>query len=273
MTVRGRRLLPWGIALLTACAEERAGAQRNSGDVERALAREIAAIRARADSIDAIFQPLPLLRPAQEAALRRFDNTAQLAVARRLGIPPNTSRASLQRLVSEGTLVRLRDSTEYWVVRKLDHSSPYVTKDAEASLRDIGERFHRALRRLGLPPYRLEVTSALRSAEDQEALRRTNVNAASGESTHEYATSFDVAYSSFAAPARVGGRSVPDAPWLAGHLAWVEGVVYESVAARRSREMMAILGTVLTEAQNEGKVMVTLERLQPVFHMTVARRF
>lgn len=48
---------------------------------------------------------------------------------------------------------------------------------------------------------------------------------------------------------------------------------YEPVAARRSRELMAILGNVLIEAQDEGKVMVTLERLQPVYHMTVARRF
>jgi hypothetical protein len=35
---------------------------------------------------------------------------------------------------------------------------------------------------------------------------------------------------------------------------------------------MAVLGGVLLELQNEGSVMVTLERLQPVYHMTVARR-
>lgn len=272
--MRGRRwVLPFFFALLACGAEEDAGAQRNAGDVERAIAREMALIRARADSIDAIFQPLPLLRPAQEAALRRFDNNAQLAAARRLGIEPNTPRASLERLVSAGRLARLADSTEHWVVRKLDHSSPYVTQDASAALREIGERFHRALARLGLPPYRMEVTSALRSGEDQSALRRTNVNAAAGESTHQYGTTFDVAYSAFAAPARRGRAATPDAPWLAPHLDWVAATLAESVAARRSREMMAILGNVLIEMQNEGKVMVTLERLQPVFHMTVARRF
>lgn len=269
-----RWLSPWALAVLVACsAEKDAGAQRDARDIERALARESARIQTRADSIDAIFQPLPLLRPAQEAALRRFGNDAQLAAARRLGIEPNTPRASLERLVQAGRLVHIPDSTEYWVVRKLDHSSPYLTQDAADALREIGERFHRALAGLGLPPFRMEVTSALRSAEDQSALRRTNVNAAAGESTHQYGTTFDVAYSAFAAPAQRGTPTVAGAPWLAAHLDWVAATLAESVAARRSREMMAILGNVLIEMQNEGKVMVTLERLQPVFHMTVARRF
>lgn len=231
-------------------------------------------MHASVDSIDGIFQPLPLLRPAQEAALRRFDNDAQLVAARRLGIGANTPRAALERLVADGRLVRLADSTEHWTVRRLDHSSPYLTLDAAAALREIAQRFHRALAQIGLPAYRLEVTSALRSADDQAALRRTNVNAAAGESTHQYATTFDVAYSAFAPPAAPVIRpAIPEAPWLDPHLAWVAGSLAETVAARRSRELMAILGNVLIEMQNEGKVMVTLERLQPVYHLTVARRY
>jgi hypothetical protein len=66
---------------------------------------------------------------------------------------------------------------------------------------------------------------------------------------------------------------IPEAPWLAPHLEWVAGMLAETVAARRSREMMAILGSVLLDMQNEGKIMVTLERLQPVFHMTVAQGY
>jgi len=40
---------------------------------------------------------------------------------------------------------------------------------------------------------------------------------------------------------------------------------------RKSRELQKILGDVLREAQDEGIVLVTLERLQPVYHVTVAR--
>lgn len=268
-------IVPWLIALLAACGpEERAAAQRGGDEVGRAFARELARIQARADSIDAIFQPLPLLRPQQEAALRRFDNDAQLVAARRLGIPANTARQSVEQLAAGGRMVRLADSTDHWVVRKLDHSSPYLTRDGAAALREIAERFQRALTRRGLPEYRLEVTSALRSAEDQAALRTANVNAAAGESTHQFGTTFDVAYSAFAPPADpIVAPSAPEAAWLEPHLAWIAGALAETVAARRSRELMAILGSVLLEMQGEGKVMVTLERLQPVYHVTVARRY
>jgi hypothetical protein len=53
---------------------------------ERVLAREVARIDSAAAAVDAIFQPLPLLRPAQEEALRRFLNRDQLARARALGV-------------------------------------------------------------------------------------------------------------------------------------------------------------------------------------------
>ncbi len=269
-------ILPWLIALLAACGpEERAVAQLGNSSAEsRAFERELTRIRSRADSIDAIFQPLPLLRPQQEAALRRFDNDAQLLAARRLGIPANTPRQTVERMVTDGRMVRLADSTGLWIVRKLDHSSPFLTRDGAAALGEIAQRFQQALARSGLPAYRLEVSSALRSAEDQAALRSANVNAAAGESTHQYGTTFDVAYSAFAPPADpIVTPSLPEAAWLEPHLAWLAGTLAETVAARRSRELMAILGSVLLEMQGEGKIMVTLERLQPVYHVTVAGRY
>ena len=50
----------------------------------------------------------------------------------------------------------------------------------------------------------------------------------------------------------------------------VEGLL-ETAAARKSRELQAILGSVLNELRREGDVLVTLERQQPVYHVTVAR--
>lgn len=254
--------------------EERAVAQSGGNAAEGAFTRELARIQARVDSIDAIFHPLPLLRPQQEAALRRFDNDAQLAAARRLGIPANTARSELDRMVADGRMVRIADSTEHWVVRKLDHSSPLLTRDAAAALRDIAQAFQRSLARQRLPAYRLELTSALRSAEDQASLRTGNVNAAAGESSHQFGTTFDIAYSAFAPPPEPVVRpSLPEAAWLEPHLVRVAGMRAETVAARRSRELMAILGSVLLDLQGSGKIMVTLERLQPVYHVTVARRY
>jgi hypothetical protein len=44
------------------------------------------------------------------------------------------------------------------------------------------------------------------------------------------------------------------------------------VGARKSREMQAFLGHVLIELQAAGDVLVILERLQPVYHITAGRR-
>jgi hypothetical protein len=105
-------------------------------------------------------------------------------------------------------------------------------------------------------------------------LRRINPNAAEGESTHEYGTTVDVLYSAFAAPLRpIAELDVADDRSLEPLLSRYAAIAAERVAARRALELRAILGEVLIEMQNEGMVMVTLERLQPVYHMTVARRF
>jgi len=237
-----------------------------------ALEREMGRILERAAEIDEIFQPLPLQRPAQEEALRRFGNAQQLVAARRLGIRPGTAAEELERLVQEGRLVRLPDTTDLWVVHELDYSVPYVVPHAEALLRELGTRFQAALAGLGAPAYRLEVSSVLRSAEDQERLRRVNPNAALGESTHQYGTTLDVLYSAYAPPAEpIVEPAIPEAPWLEPYLRWAAASRAETIAGRRALELRAVLGRVLTEMQNEGKVMVTLERLQPVYHMTVAR--
>jgi hypothetical protein len=169
-------------------------------------------------------------------------------------------------------LVRL-DSTSTYVVRELDHSLPYATPGAEALLRDLGLRFQQVLREeYGLPPFRLVVSSVLRTPETQADLRRTNPNAARSTSTHEYGVSIDVTYEAYAAPlAPTTALDLGDAQSLEPHLRAVEARLFERAAAQKSREFTAILGRILAEMQDEGAVMVTFEERQPVFHLTVAR--
>jgi hypothetical protein len=266
-------LLP---AILAACADAppapAARADDGSAAVQAALRDGLDAAQLLADSIDDLLLPVPLLTPAQEAALRRYGNDAQLVRARALGTRPQDS-AHVARLTAAGDLVPIADSTEHWVVRELDHSLALATPDVVALLERIGTAFHDELAQRGLPPFRLEVTSVLRTPESQADLRRTNVNAAAGTSTHEFGTTVDIAYSSFAAPAVLPLPNVPrDVEWLAPELARITAAMLERAAARKSREMQAILGDVLLELQNGGVVYVTLERQQPVYHLTVARR-
>jgi hypothetical protein len=234
------------------------------------LETALLAITARADSVDDALQPMPLLTPGQESALRQYGNAEQLARARALGVRPADSAATV-RAIADGTLVELEDSTAYWVVRELDHSVPFVTPGTRALLQEIGERFQERIGALDLPPYRLEVTSVLRTAESQADLRTTNPNAAAGTSTHEYGTTLDLAYSSYAAPADAYPVDHEGPPWLGVYLDRIAAAVLEAAAARKSRELQAILGEELRRLQDAGAVMVTLERQQPVYHITVAR--
>lgn len=252
-----------------------AGADARPGfeeEAARIMAAAMDRIQERADSLDDRLQPVPLLRPGDRSAMRRYLNEAHLARARALGVRP-ASEAAIPALVEEGRLVQLEDSTEHWVIRELDHSVPYVTSDVRALLVDIGDRFHARLDSLGLPPFRFEISSLLRTPEQQADLRSGNPNATGGTSAHELGTTVDIPYSAYAAPADpIVDVAIEEAPWLRPAVRRVADGMAELVAARRSRELMAIMGQVLLELQAEGRVYITLEVQQPVYHITVAAR-
>jgi hypothetical protein len=269
-------VIPAALLLLACAGGDAADAREPGGDPDAAadtvLLRGMAGIDSAARAIDSIFQPLPLLTPADEESLRSFGNARQLERARALGVPRLLPEDRLTALERDGGLVRLGDG-EFRVVRGLGHSRPLVVPGAEELLDEIGRRFHRRLAELGAPPFRYEVSSALRTAADQAALRRVNPNAALGESTHEYGTTVDLLYSAFSAPARpIVEIDTSDAAWAEPFLRRYAEVAGDRVAARRALELKAVLGGVLLELQREGRVMVTLERQQPVFHITLTGR-
>jgi hypothetical protein len=111
-------------------------------------------------AVDSLFQPLPLLRPAQEAALRQFPYSEQLARSRELGVGRGLSAERIRALRRQGRLIPLEDTT-HWTVRKLNYSEPLVVPALRAALVRIGRRFQARLTGLGAPPFRMEVSSAL----------------------------------------------------------------------------------------------------------------
>jgi hypothetical protein len=241
-------------------------------NAERVLASSVERIVTYADEIEAALRPVPLLTPGQISAFNRYRNPDHLQAARRLGIAQPVTPEVIARHEEAGRLVRLEEN-HLWSVRELDYSTALATPDVHALLTEIGERFQTRLAELDLPPLRMEITSVLRTAQDQANLRRVNPNAARGESTHQFGTTVDIAYSSFRAPlVPVVDLDVGEAAWLEPYLRRIEILAAETGAARMSRELQAILGHVLREMQGEGKVMVTMEVRQPVYHITVARR-
>jgi Family of unknown function (DUF5715) len=233
-------------------------------------AADSAEVRARldaeADSVRAAFRPVRRLRWREVFGLRRDKNAEQIAMAQSLGVRAS-GEAEIERLRKQGKLVALGDSTQHWVLRNMTHSVPYVTPDTRAMLGQLGERFHARLDSLGLPRYRMKITSALRTNETQEELRKINPNASQTVSAHEFGTTVDVSHERFAAPAP------SDSSAAAPELRRLETEMHDSLAKEHARALQAELGRTLTEMRAQGAVLVMMEDRQPVYHFTVARRF
>ena len=266
------------ILLLSACG--RAERERESAveaaradavvQIERMLSETIRRADQLAGSADGILRPLPVMTPAEEEALRRFLNAAHLARARALGVRV-VNAAATDSLLAAGRLVQLEDSTHHWIVRR-GASPAYVVPHLRTLLEVLGGRFQERLAGMGLPPYRLEVTSALRTSERQQQLRRSNANAAAGLSSHEFGTTVDLSYAAFAPPADSPGEILTSVPAeFSPHMERIVDLALESVSARKSRELGAIFSEVLREAQAEGLALVIYERQQTVYHLTVVR--
>lgn len=254
--VEGERAEAADQARAETLAEVEAAVNRALGDVERA-----------AGSAERILNPLPVMTPGQEEGLRRFLSSRHLIRARVVGERVGDEEA-LDSLVGAGVLIRLEEATDLWIVRQ-EVSRPVVVPEVRVLLDTLGLRFQRRLAEIGVPPYRIEVTSALRTTEDQARLRRTNGNASAGVSTHEFGATVDLSYAAFAPPAESGVPLPSEGDPLRPIVDRLSNLAMESVSARKSRELGRIFGEVLLEAQDEGLALVIYERQQTVYHVTV----
>lgn len=175
-------------------------------------------------------------------------NEAQLEVARAIGIRPVANRQEAEGLKSD--LVELT-ATDTYVIDSLTHSIPYLIPSAKELLDDIGRAFRDSLVSKGLNPYKLVVTSVLRTKEDVATLSKDNINAAEN-STHCYGTTFDLGYWRYV--------KIPD----------LRGRPYEDVPPEYLR---AVLSQVLKDIHDQGnRCFVKYERQQNCFHITVRQR-
>ena len=174
-------------------------------------------------------------------------NDVQLAVAQAIGVPPVRNREEAEKLKSK--LVKL-EATDTYVIDSLTHSIPYLIPSAKELLDDIGRVFQDSLSAKGLNPYKLVVTSVLRTEEDVAKLSKNNINAAEN-STHCYGTTFDLSYWRYV--------KIPD----------LRGRPYEDVPPEYLR---ATLSQVLKDIHDQGnRCFVKYEKQQNCFHITVRR--
>lgn len=237
-----------------------------------AEARSRAALDQRLTEIESDVQRLPGLIGSIRQDMRQHLNATHVATARSNGVGPVRDSGHLASLVDRGALVQLPESTQWWVLRDLNYSLPYVTPGTQAALEEVGRRFHARLDEHGLPPFRLDITSVLRTSEQQSKLQRRNSNAADTTSSHEFGTTVDIAYLSFAAPQSL------DHPSLAAELDHqVSPPLHAEVTTRLDSlgtlyapHLEGELGAVLQQLERDGLVLPLRERSQPVYHITVA---
>lgn len=168
----------------------------------------------------------------------------QLASARKYGIArPPKNRREAKRVARR--LKRVKPCEAY-LVDPLTHSVPYLTRGARSLLEDIAGGFQYVLRRQGIRPHRIIVTSLLRTEEDVAKLRRVNGNAARN-SSHLYATTFDLSYTRYGRLPGTGRDATPE-------------------------ELARVLAIVIGEFRAQGDCVVIYERNQHCFHITARRR-
>lgn len=154
-----------------------------------------------------------------------------------LMLPPE-SREVVEEMKKE--LEQIGTCKEYYV-QNLTQSVPYLRPRSARELKAIGRAFQDSLEAKGLPQYRIVVTSVLRTQKDVGRLRRTNGNATKN-SAHCYGTTFDISYVTF--DRRAVSRQMA------------------------SEDLRKVLGEVLRDRRDSGRIWVKYEGKQTCFHIT-----
>ena len=166
-------------------------------------------------------------------------NDEHLAAAKKIGVAAH----GVENILEDDILDKLEplNDEEAYVVDELTHSSPYLVPRASELLSEIGRSFQDSLVAHHLPPYKVIVTSVLRTGKDVKKLGRRNLNA-SKNSAHCFATTFDITYKRF-------------------HALSDEDEVEQI-------KLKLVLGEVLRDLKKQGRCYVKHEVKQACFHIT-----
>ena len=166
-------------------------------------------------------------------------NDVHLEKARAVGlkkIPEKRDDLDLSKLVKV-------ESSDYLLIDDLRYSVPYLTAGAARELNHIAKAFNDSLKRKQFPVYQLVVTSVLRTEEDVTRLRKSGNPNASDNSSHCYATTFDISHSRY-------NREV------------------ETDEFMQPYELTKVLAEVLRDEKNAGRILVKYEKKEHCFHIT-----
>ncbi len=200
------------------------------------------------NKIESVLHPVPIGTVGVDR-YRDF-NAVHLKHAKKGGVAPfktnNDFENKIGVLVKEDKLVEINDN-KYYRICNLTHSHSYLTPVAEQFLEDLGKRFQEKLDENDLPEYYFQISSLLRTKENQKNLSRGNGNATTN-SSHMYGTTFDIPYFTL----------------VKQTLLWNEAEVTDGRASK-------LLSEAIGELRKEGRCVVVTERKQACFHITVIK--
>ncbi len=198
--------------------------------------------------IETILHPAPI----GTVGVDRFRdlNAVHLKHAKQGGVLPFNTNKEFKKevgaLIKDDKLVEIKDN-RYYRVCELTYSHPYLTPEAKDFLTDLGKRFQKKLDEHDLPKYYFQISSLLRTNENQKKLSRTNGNA-SANTSHAYGTTFDIPY--FTVVKRT--------------LFWNEAEVSDGRASK-------LLSEAIGELRKEGRCVAVTERNEACIHITVIK--
>jgi len=139
-------------------------------------------------------------------------------------------------------LVKVEES-DYLTIDELRYSVPYLTAGAASELNRIAKAFNDSLVRKQLPVYKIVCSSILRTEEDVTRLRKSGNPNASDNSAHCYGTTFDITYTKYDREEETDEFMQPF-------------------------ELTKVLGEVLRDERNAGRILVKYEKKEHCFHIT-----
>jgi hypothetical protein len=115
--------------------------------------------------------------------------------AKLTGIKECYNEGDIRNRVLTGQLSRVRSGRRY-IVKNMEYSHPYLTRESKKLLNEIARRFRKKVRKDGLMGSRFTITSMTRTYENIKDLGKTNINA-SENSPHLNGNAFDISYARF----------------------------------------------------------------------------
>ena len=166
-------------------------------------------------------------------------NHIQLPAAQANGIKPITDLRNAY--FTAKPLVKLTTCNSYFI-DSLKHSMPYLVPKAATLLKDIATAFADTVKARGNADYRIRVTSLLRTDYSVSRLQKRN-RAATTESCHLYATTFDSS--------------------------WVKFDCLDPARPISLEDLKNVLAEIIYNFRQQGRCFAIFERKQGCFHITV----